>query len=107
MEFILAITRTLCEVSKVYQHYATPGTTAEKAKLEIPEPKKRVKLNASRRDSGIGYSSEENSPTQSPLPTNEIKFKLPATSEIPKRLKKDKVDQLPVCPFQRFKEAHR
>ena len=82
----MAITRAFYEVSKVYHHYATPGTTAEKAKLEIPEPKKRVKLNASRRDSGIGYSSEENSPTQSPLPTTEIKFKLPATPEIPKKV---------------------
>ena len=79
------MTRALYEVFKVYHHYATTEKITEKANLEIPEPKKRVKLNASRRDSGIGYSSEENSPTQSPLPTNEIKFKLPETPEPPKK----------------------
>ena len=44
-------------------------------------PTKRVKLNAARRDSGIGYSSEEISPSQSPLPTNEFKFKLPDSTK--------------------------
>lgn len=78
----------LYEVEKVYHHYATPETIAQKINLEIPEPKKRVKLNASRRDSGIGYSSEENSPSQSPLPTTEIKFKLPETPETPKKIER-------------------
>ena len=73
------------EVQKVYDHYAAPATPSPNV-LQIPETKKRVKLNAARRDSGIGYSSEENSPTQSPLPTNEVKFKLPVTPETPKKV---------------------
>ena len=68
----------------MYDHYASPATPQNT--LQIPETKKRVKLNAVRRDSGIGYSSEENSPSQSPLPTNEVKFQLPVTPETPKKV---------------------
>ena len=91
MAYIIDQTRRLralaifCEVSKVYDHYATPATQ-QNVQLQIPETKKRVKLNAVRRDSGIGYSSEENSPSQSPLPTTEVKFKLPVTPETPKKV---------------------
>ena len=72
----------------MYDNYAIASSamTTEKVQLEIPEPKKRVKLNAARRDSGIGYSSEENSPSQSPLPTTEVKFKLPNSPETPKKV---------------------
>ena len=103
----IAMTRALCEVFKVYHHYATSEKTAEKANLEISESKKRVKLNASRRESGIGYSSRKIHQL------NPHFLQLRSSSSFQKRLslqkmwKKDKVDQQLVGRYLRFIEAHR